>query len=253
MQEEVYLKQILAEMSKLGMSVIYIGRDAVGSSNKTQTLFGIGIDIPTFSFGSLCTRDRIKELSDRINKFPDTTISFKIQPNEEVRSIEIKSKNGKIKTTFTCMKESVIYGREKTLEDIAGGANASPREKPPKRLNLKDTFNIGNFSSEDYSDIKDLAKMINSDTLLFESDKLTAVKITLVSELNAERGSMLLNTTINPLTDSTEFCYRYNVSDILLINNLYPTLTNIIMCNNGVLKFPTELMNIYITPIKNII
>lgn len=247
--QDQYIKETLLELAKLNMSVVYFGNDAVGAANSSQTIFAIGTNRPTFTFSSLCTRDRIGELAQRLTVFPDTELTLETHQNNEVRSISIKSKKGKIKSTFTCMKESVINGREKTLEDVAAGATAAPRERPPKKLNVKEMFDIKSFSKEDLDDIKNVNKTMKCEhiNISFE-DKL---KINMLSE-RGEKASIEFDQTVDCLTDSKIFGHKYYMNDILMMLQLYPTLSNFYVCSNGVLKFCTPTLDVFVAPIKNV-
>ena len=248
--ELIYIKQSFAEMHGLKMSVTYLGNDAVGASNASQTIFMIGNndEKPTFSFKSLCTRDRISELHARISCFPDTEIVLNQHPNQEVMSLDIKSRKGKIKSVFGCMKESVIYGREKTLEDIAMGGSAA-RERPPKRINTTNQFEISVPTTEELDDIKRLASALKSKYISVTFDKV--MKYSLLSERN-ETAEITSESLVTPLTNQTLFHFRYLVDDFLLIVKAYPTISKIYVCSNGAWLFPTSLFNVYMAPIKNI-
>lgn len=251
MEQEQYIKNLFSELAKLKMSVVYIGNDAIGSANASQTIYAIGTpDRPTFTFQSLCTRDRISELSHRLTTFADTELEFDTHANNnEVKSIGIKSKKGKIKSVFTCMKESVIYGREKTLEDMAAGMTAAPRERPPKKLNVVEQFTFEMLTEEEYDDIKEMAKMLQSKlvNVSFENE----LKFEFVSE-RGEKGNIVIDKTVEALGSTKIFCYKYHVEDLLTLLKLYPTLPKVLICSNGVWKFPTDLLDIYIAPIKNV-
>ena len=251
--DTLYVKHILQSFSLLDMSVIYIGNDVVSAINKDSSIIMFGKNAPIFPFKSICTRDRIKELSDRINKFPDTEITFDKLQNEEVRLINIKSKNGKIKSFFTCMKESVIYGREKTLEDVAAGATATPRERPPKGINanaIKPTFQINSFDSETLSDIKDSQKMMGCDNVFISLKDTNSLELLLTSDLKAEKCTITVDTIVSQLSDISTFGFRYNLNSLIQIFNKFnPQI--MLICNNGLLKIECENFDIYLTPIKN--
>jgi len=245
--DTLYVKHILQSFSLLDMSVIYIGNDVVSAINKDSSIIMFGKNAPVFPFKSICTRDRIKELSDRINKFPDTEITFDKLQNEEVRLINIKSKNGKIKSFFTCMKESVIYGREKTLEDVAAGATATPRERPPKGINanaIKPTFQINSFDSETLSDIKDSQKMMGCDNVFISLKDTNSLELLLTSDLKAEKCTITVDTIVSQLSDISTFGFRYNLNSLIQIFNKFnPQI--MLICNNGLLKIECENFDIF--------
>lgn len=251
--QSIYFKQILMTFAQLEMTVMYVGNDVVSAINKDSSLIIFGKNCPKFNFKSVCTRDRISELSDRINKFPDTEISFEKQQNDEVRTINIKSKNGKIKSFFTCMKESVIYGREKSLEDIAAGATATPRERPPKGINTaatKPTFQLECFDDETITDIKDSQKMMGCDTVFITYNKPNCIELILSSELKAEKCTITVDSNVTELSDLNNFGFRYRLHSLLRIfNKFHPK--QLLVCNNGLLKVECENSDIYLTPIKN--
>lgn len=247
--QDQYIKETLLELAKLNMSVVYFGNDAVGASNPSQTIFAIGTNRPMFTFSSLCTRDRIGELAQRLTVFPDTEITLETHQNNEVRSIAIKSKKGKIKSSFTCMKASVVNGQEKTLEDVAAGATAAPRERPPKRLNVKEMFQVDAFTKEDVGDIKDVNKTMKCEHINFSfEDKL---KINLVSE-RGEKACIEFDQKVDCLTDSKIFGHKYYMNDILMVLQLYPNLPTFYVCSNGVLKFCAPTLDVFVAPIKNV-
>lgn len=248
--QSLYFKQMLSTFAQLEMTVMCVGNEVVSAINKDSSLIVFGKNCPTFDFKSVCTRDRIAELSDRINKFPDTVITFEKQQNDEVRTINIKSKNGKIKSFFTCMKESVIYGREKTIEDIA---TATPRERPPKGINTaatKPTFQMDCFDQETITDIKDSQKMMGCDTVFITYNKPNCIELILSSELKAEKCTITVDIPVTELADVKSFGFRYRLHSLLRIFNKFQP-SSLLICNNGLLKVECDNFDILLTPIKN--
>ncbi len=250
MNEISFITRFLFIANKLNSSVLIITKEFASTVNEEQTLFiTVGQkDIPTTSFESLATRDRISILFQRITMFENSAVTFKTTDTGEVEDINISSKRNKI--NFKCMKKAIVLGQEKSFKDIAQGT----RPRPPKKITAPPHCKI-TMTPEEFANFEQLSKTIDTELLLLNSDDV--VSIILSSDTTGEKGKIELENDAMLLANNTGtlFAYRYNLKEFIkTFKSFFETKSEnieFVVCSNGFLTFVIDdVFNITMVPRK---